>query len=288
MKSQLLTFQNNLLQKMTLVVILLWLTPLSAEMLVSPIRVDLDENSRVASVTINNTSDGSRTYLLDWVEKNMNSSGVYSTLRGDAKPNYNSAQRWLRVSPRRITVPANSNQSVRVQFQPSANMQPGEYRTHLLFKVQSDISEPTSVSTMENAEGLQFQLNMQMSVSIPVVVNYRTPPPQVAISEIKTVPQAVTERYNTLELQLERSGIAGSHGDIVVEMQRSRDTPIERIGFYENVAVFADMPSRSITSSIRSIMSTSPTYRYKPSVRFSRVLDYAFGMSNSYQPTVAA
>ena len=85
-------------------------------MLISPTRVMVDQENRSATMTLRNSSSGSRTYRLSWEDKRATEEGSYTEVpEGEAWP---SAQELIRFSPRQITVGPGENQTVRFSFRP--------------------------------------------------------------------------------------------------------------------------------------------------------------------------
>jgi len=235
----------------TLVVFLsLWLCSQAyAEMLISPTRVMVDQQSRSATMTLRNTSNGPRTYRLSWEDKRATEQGSYTEVpTGEAWP---SAQELIRFSPRQITVGPGENQTVRFSFRPPSDLASGEYRSHLLLEVIPDISEPTSTLEGPGPGGnIGIQIFMQMSFSIPVVARYNTGVPQVTIGEVKAIPVNSGNGLG-LELTFNREGDSSSFGNVTVEMQKDTNSEVELIGKYEELSIFREVNKRRITIPLR-------------------------------------
>ncbi len=241
---------HSFLQRVGVIVIALTIalsTPLHADVLVSPLRVYLDSDQRTATVTLRNPSNGPRTYRLEWLEQKMAENGAYVAYSKEELKQHAAASPYLRLSPRQITVPAQGNQLVRIHYRPNNNMSAGEYRSHLLFRIVPELSEPHSVSEIDGGEGITLKLNMQLSIAIPIVVRHQiTEPPNVTISEVKPILPTTQGERAQLAITLKRSGLGGSIGRVVVEMQRSPNSPVQRIGLSDNVSVYADMHQRRL------------------------------------------
>jgi len=232
--------------------VMLLATPVRADILISPIRVHLDDDNKTASVILRNPSKGPRTYRLEWIEQRMSEDGIYKQYKEGEVVQHSVASPYLRLSPRQVTVPANGNQSVRIQYRPSADMKPGEYRSHLFFRVMPELSEPFSVTEMSGGEGITLKLNMQLSMSIPVVVKHQVSElPEVKIIAVDPVPATAPGQSAQLAVTLQRSGMAGSFGKVVVEMQAGPDAPVELIGMAGNVSVYADAAQRRLVLNLR-------------------------------------
>ncbi len=236
----------------TMIVVMLQSTLVQADMLVSPLRVYLDETNKTASVILRNPSSGPRTYRLEWIEQRMSVDGVYSQYKEGEVVQHSPASPYLRLSPRQITVPPKGNQSVRIHYRPSSDMEQGEYRSHLIFRVVPEISEPYSVSELDAGEGISLKLNMQLSVAIPVIISHQlSEPPEAKIKEVEPLPATTPGQSVQLAVVIQRSGMRGSFGHIVVEMQAGPEAAVERIGFVDNISLFADMEQRRVILNLR-------------------------------------
>ena len=220
-----------------------------ADMMISPTRVLMDDNNRSTTLTLRNSSDGSRTYRLGWQDKRAKEAGGYKMIEeGEAWP---SAQGMVRHSPRQITVGPGENQTVRFNWRPPADLPAGEYRSHLLLEVIPDISEPTSTfASKANDKGIGVQVSMQMSFSIPVVVRHNTVLPTVSIGDVKVIPSK-SGKDTLLSVTFNRAGNASSFGRVVVEMQLNADSPVELIGEHRDLSIFQELDRRKINIPLR-------------------------------------
>ncbi len=229
--------------------------PLRADVLVSPQRVYLDDDKRSATVILRNPSSGPRTYRLEWLEQRMSEDGVYSEYKEGEEQKHASASPYLRLSPRQITVLPNSNQSVRVEFKPGKGMKPGEYRSHMIFRVVEELSEPMSVQKIMGEgdnKGMTLMVSMQMSVAIPVVVRHQVAEtPQVKIASVDVVPATELGQPLQLAVLMESSGLAGCVGRVSVDMQRNAGAAVERIGTADNISIFAEVGKRRLVVNLR-------------------------------------
>ncbi len=199
--------------------------------------------------TLRNPGDGPRTYRLRWEDKRARQNGGYSIVAEDEA--WKSAKEMVRHSPRQITVGPKENQTVRLNWRPPADLPSGEYRSHLLLEVIPDVSEPSASFGNEATEdGIGFQVFMQMSFSIPVIVRHKTSAPEVSISEIKALGGENRDHLG-IDVTFSRTGAASSFGKVVVEMQRDSSSPVEQIGEYKELTIFPENNKRKITIPLR-------------------------------------
>ncbi len=248
-----LWLQQRVVQSVSsLMALMLLISTAHADMLVNPLRVHLDDDTKSARLTLHNPSDGPNTYRLEWLEQQVSVDGVYKRYHEGEAIDHSPASAYLRLSPRQVTVPPGGNQSVRIHFRPAADMAAGEYRSHLLFSVVPELSEPTNVQEIADEDGINVTLNMPQSIAVPVVLKYKvTEAPVVKISAVEPILSTKVGHPPQLAVTLQRSGLVGSFGRVLVEMQLNADAPVERIGVADNVSVFAEMDQRRVVMTLR-------------------------------------
>ena len=223
-----------------------------AELLISPLRVVMDDGNRNATLTLRNTSSGARTYRLGWVEQRMDDGGIYHRVDPET-PGHLGASEMIRFSPRQITVGPGENQTVRLSYRPPSGLAAGEYRSHLLFQVLPDVSEPSGTFEVDGgADGISMQLFMQMSFSLPVIVRQTVSVPAVSIADVAVQP-AEQGKPMGLAVTLRRNGDSSSFGRVVVEAQVDERSPVELIGILNDIAVFTEAGERRVTVPLKDM-----------------------------------
>jgi len=138
--------------------------------------VTFEGNSRKEVTKFLNQGTDTLKFSLSIVPRWMNDSGRIVE-DGDTSLLHEAAP-YLRIYPRVVTVPPNALQSVAVQLRRDAEMEPGEYRSHLLFTPiieENDITEQlgsdTSTSTDEVVtDEVSTQIKIYTASSIPVMI----------------------------------------------------------------------------------------------------------------------
>ena len=223
-----------------------------ADMLISPVRALLTQPGETTNFILRNPSDGPRTYRLEWIEQKQTPQGVGARYAEGETPTHPQASPHLRFTPRQVTVEPNSNQTVRINFRPDGDLAPGEYRSHLLFRVIPEVSEPVSRSTVGAGEGIQLTLDMQLSIAVPVVVRYQiAEAPQVKISQVTPIPATTADQTARLMVSLSHQGNSSSFGRVTVDLQHNAAAPVERIGLLENISIFPDVGQRQLEVVLR-------------------------------------
>jgi fimbrial chaperone protein len=180
-----------------------------ASLLISPMRVILNDRDRSAEVILINSSDKVRTYRLEWVEKRALPLGGYQDLNEQESANFPTASQMFRMSPKQVTLAPNQRQIVKLAARRPQGLANGEYRSHLKFTVLPDEKQlPT-----EQQAGIV--LNLMLNYSIPVILRQGPINSNVDIDSAK-IEQSIVDgevRYN-IEVLMSRSGLSSAYGSI--------------------------------------------------------------------------
>jgi fimbrial chaperone protein len=204
---------------------------------VAPKRVVLEERDRGAQVALVNNSASEKTYRILIVEKKMTADGKLIDVEG---PIENSAQELISYSPRRITLPPGGTQTVRLMVRKPANLAPGEYRSHLLFRAEAEADQGLTLDDVnaEDSDGVSSKLIPLYSLSIPVIVRHGDGDGQATISSAAITDEAGSPQ---LDVDLSRSGEHSIHGDLQVVHVSQGERYV--VGSLLGVGVYSDSTS---------------------------------------------
>lgn len=209
----------------------------SANLLIKPFRVVMDEKNRTAEVTLLNNSDSTKTYNIGWVEKQQSPEGGYIDLEDETPL---SASPYIRHSPRKVTIKPKEYQKIKLRLKMPANMKSGEYRSHLMMKVVES-AQPKPVVEDEPTKGMKIQIIPQLSFSIPVMIRKGA---SNTASEIKAI-SVVKDDKNMpqIDVLLQHSGDYSSYGSLYAYMKVGGGKTQE-IGEAHNIAIFRETSAR--------------------------------------------
>ena len=170
---------------------------------VSPTRVTLSEQNRVAVVNISNLSDVSRTYDIKTTDIVMGKNGTTSEV-----DNFDySAKRIIRFVPRRFTIDPGKRQTVRIMTRMRSDIPDGDYHVHLNFeedpKMQG-IGEDGTPNHQNGTAGMSAPL--AYSTLIPVIVSHGDVSSKISMDAPKLSPAKDKVNTYNLHLTLHRSG----------------------------------------------------------------------------------
>lgn len=224
------------------------------DLLVAPTRLVFEGNRRSAEVTLVNVGPAAATYRISLIHLVMNEAGELEEVE-EPPPGTRIADPLLRFSPRQVRLEPNIAQTVRIQLRKPAELEPGEYRSHMLFRAvpppDALVPEPQE---QENATGLSIRLIPIYGVSIPVIIRHQTSDGAASLSDLELLPPADRFPGGTLSLRIARTGEESVYGNLKV-VHRSPAGENE-IGFVGGVAVYTPIAFRSIRIPLRPVEGT--------------------------------
>ncbi|WP_204144943.1 molecular chaperone [Marinomonas ostreistagni] len=133
-----------------------------ADLLISPVRVVLDERDRSASVTLINSGQETRSYRVSWSKKIALPQGGYRDLTPEEDAQYAGLERMVRISPKQVTLAPKQRQTIKLLVRNPGNLAEGEYRSHLTF---------TALPAQERQQNAPaaFNINVLMNYTMPVL-----------------------------------------------------------------------------------------------------------------------
>lgn len=214
------------------------LAPASAnDLLVAPTRIILDGN-RGTEVILNNIGTEEATYRISLELRRMLPDG---SLEEVETPNAaeQAALDMIRYAPRRVTLPPNQPQAIRIGARVPAELIDGEYRVHMLFRAVPQATPVTETSD-GNSEGFSIRLIPIYGVTIPVIVRNGNLDATAAISNPHVVEQ---DGQQAISFTLSRQGARSTYGEIVVT-RPGIDTPLIRA---RGIAAYPEIAQRTVT-----------------------------------------
>lgn len=210
----------------------------AGDLLVAPTRVVLD-GRRGAEVILNNIGAEEATYRISLELRRMNDIGrLEDIVPEQATDKEKSALEIIRFAPRRVTLPPNQPQSIRVGMQGIEALPDGEYRAHMLFRAIPKAADVTADS--EPAEGLKINLVPIYGVTIPVIIRKGELKATAAIADATIGKDA---EGPTLHFSLNRQGDRSVFGEIHV----TRPGVSEPLLVVKGIAVYPELTTRTVS-----------------------------------------
>ena len=215
-------------------------TPVNAagDLLVAPTRIVLD-GRRGAEVILNNIGAEEATYRISLELRRMGDNGrLEDILPEDASDKEKLALEIIRFAPRRVTLPPNQPQSIRVGLQGTETLPDGEYRAHMLFRAIP--KTPDVTAEMDSGNGLKINLIPVYGVTIPVIIRKGELKATAAIANAAI---ARDDEGQTLQFDLSRQGDKSVFGEVHV----TRPGIAEPLLVAKGIAVYPELGSRQVS-----------------------------------------
>jgi P pilus assembly chaperone PapD len=240
-------------------------------LLVAPTRVVFGGTRHTAEISLINTGSRAATYRISLIRLRMNERGdVQEIEEGQAGERF--ADALVRFSPRQVTLEPRVAQTVRIALRKPADLEAGEYRSHLLFREMPSADAPVEEA---KAGGFSVRLIPIFGVSIPVIVRHGALTSLLLLEGSRLVESAGGEQ--ALQVTLRREGDSSVYGTLEVAWLPARGGRVE-VGRVQGVAVY--MPNLSRVVLI-------PLARLEAGALTRGRLEVTFTATDSVRPLVA-
>ncbi|HEV7233207.1 MAG TPA: molecular chaperone [Sphingorhabdus sp.] len=216
------------------------ITPAHAagDLLIAPTRVIFD-GRRGTEVILNNIGDEEATYRITLELRRMNAEGRLDDVDvATANDKEKAALEVIRYAPRRVTLPPNQPQSIRVGLQPGDTLPDGEYRAHMLFRAIP--KTPAATAAQDAGNEVKIQLIPIYGISIPIIVRKGNLEATAALSNVR---MGKDNEGPTLEFDLSRKGEKSVFGEIHVTKPGVSDP----VTVAKGIAIYPEVASRNVS-----------------------------------------
>jgi hypothetical protein len=216
-----------------------------ADLMLHPTRLVFDKNQRAAQLELINNGKETATYRITLVNRRMNEIGEFSAV-DTPLPGEQFSDDMLRYSPRQVVLAPGEAQTVRVLLRRPANLQQGEYRSHLQFDRMPEIST-NSIDTIGHkveTSAVGVDLKALIGVSIPVIVRQGDTSAAVTLAGPHLLPPQAG-KGSVLAVDLQRMGDRSVYGDLVVTFAPNNGVEHE-VGVAGGLAVYTPNDTRKI------------------------------------------
>jgi P pilus assembly chaperone PapD len=249
--------------------LLSFITSVQANLLVTPKRIVFNERDRTHQVVLINAGDQARSYRLEWVEQQQVDGGAYRLLKEGESIGRKKASDIMRFSPRQVRLGPGERQVVKILARRNANMEPGEYRSHLLFSALP----PESKETNEAVDGMSMKLHVLVSYSIPVMLNVDYTAPEIFVSDVKVNERADKDnKFADVIVSLNKKGNYSAYGKVKAYFKAGNEDNYQEVGVLNSVSMFGE--ANTYTANVTWVNSPSARQgtlkiRYEGDAEFS-------------------
>jgi P pilus assembly chaperone PapD len=184
----------------------------AGDLLIAPTRLVLN-GSRGTEVILNNIGDATATYRISLELRRMTAEGSIVDIDPAAATEQEKlALSMISYAPRRVVLPPNQPQAIRVAVRAPQGLLDGEYRAHMMFRA---IPEAKPVVQSDAPEtGLKISLNPIYGITIPIIIR------QGSLAATATITSAKIDRSEqrpALVVGLNRQGTKSTFGHITIK-----------------------------------------------------------------------
>lgn len=210
----------------------------AGDLLVAPTRVILD-GRRGTEVILNNIGAEEATYRISLELYRMNAEGRLDAVTPEnANDKEKAALEIIRFAPRRVTLPPNQPQSIRIGVQGMENLPDGEYRAHMLFRAIPKADAVTEETDAGN--GVKISLIPIYGVTIPIIVRKGELKATAALANLH---MGHDNEGPTVDFNLSRSGDKSVFGEIHI----TKTGVAEPIAIVKGLAIYPERDGREVS-----------------------------------------
>lgn len=210
-------------------------------LLVAPIRVIFEDGKQREDLNLSNIGQDTAVYLISFLHYQMLEDGSFKQLSdSDALPTPR-ADTYLRIFPRRVTLPPGESQIVRLQFRKQPGMKDGEYRSHLYFRADKNAAPLGMKSSKEDTTKLSVSITPVFGISIPIIIRNGDLNLDLKLSDLslKTVNDSI---YN-LAVSINRTGSKSAYGSLEATFVPDKGQAFV-VGVANGVGVYTELNKR--------------------------------------------
>ena len=205
------------------------------DLLVAPQRVVLN-GSRGMELILTNVGEDVATYRISLEVRRMTADGDIEDVATPSAAE-TAARDMIFYAPRRITLPPDQPQSIRIVARAPKGLPDGEYRIHMLFRAVP-APRPAAPAPGE-VKGIAFEIRPIYGVTIPVIVRMGN---LTATAAIANVHLTTDKGKPAIAMNLSRQGTRSTFGEVRVLKSGVK----EPIALQRGVAVYTEVGERKV------------------------------------------
>ena len=181
------------------------------DLLIAPTRLVLD-GRRGGEVILSNMGNRDATYRISLELRRMDEDGTLAVVEeSEATAKERAALEMIRYAPRRVTLPPDQPQAVRISARPGADLPDGEYRVHMSFAALPRVESVAQAPAESN--GISISLTPIYGIVMPIIVRKG----ELEVTAGLANPRIEqTERGEAFAVEMLRSGNSSVYGDLMV------------------------------------------------------------------------
>lgn len=210
-------------------------TAAQGDLLIAPTRLVLD-GRRGGEVILSNIGNEEATYRIDLELRRMTPEGdLVPVAEAEASATERAALEMIRYAPRRVVLPPDEPQAIRISARPAPELPDGEYRVHMSFAAIPKVQAVAPAAEEPSEGGFAINLIPIYGITMPIIVRK---------GELEVVAGLANPRVEASPegpaflVDITRSGETSIFGDLLVYRQGDAEPLVvaRGIGVYPEIA----------------------------------------------------
>lgn len=182
---------------------------------IAPTRVVFEDRDRTEELVLFNRGEQDVTYRISLIAMEMDEDGGLDRIDDEPSDDLQLAHELLRFAPRQVHLEPGESQRIRMSVRKPAELDEGEYRSHLLFQAVPEARDDTDPETGD--DDLALRINLISGISIPAIVRHGELSADIDIRDLEFVPADGDGVRDRVRFSLNRDGDRSTYGEIDVE-----------------------------------------------------------------------
>ncbi|QQL49134.1 fimbrial biogenesis chaperone [Mucilaginibacter ginkgonis] len=214
-------------------------------LLIVPRRVVFEGAKRVQELNLANTGIDSARFTISIIEYRMEKDGSFKEITAPDSGQY-FADKFVRFFPRSVSLAPNEAQTIKLQLVNTAQLQTGEYRSHIYFRAVPKIDNSPIIDKSKDSAAIKGEISIkllaQYGLSIPLIIRVGQQDLKVSMTNLIVKYQ---DNKPVLQLDINRSGNVSVYGDIKVNYVADNGT-VSSLGIIRGLAVYTPNAVRTV------------------------------------------
>ena len=212
------------------------------DLLLYPKRIVFEGTKRTQELNLANSGKDTARYVLSVVQIRMKEDGSFENIT-EPDSGQNFADKYFRIFPRKVVLPPNEAQTVKIQLSNTGELQPGEYRSHLYIRAEPEKQPLGEEDPPKDQKNIEVKLLAVFGISIPVIIRQGENTAAVNLSDASFRMEDTTP---LAQFTLNRSGNMSVYGAISID-HISPQGKITHVAGANGLAVYTPTQRRNLT-----------------------------------------
>lgn len=219
------------------------------DLMLFPKRIVFEGNKRSQEINLANSGKDTARYIISVVQIRMKEDGSFENIT-EPDPGQQFADKYFRIFPRTVLLPPNEAQTVKVQLMNTAEIQPGEYRSHLYVRAEEEKKPLGEEESPKDSKTISVKIKAVFGISIPVIIRSGENTSKVSIADVAFVRESGVPP--TVRFTLQREGNMSTYGDVTIDYLPADGKPI-RVGTANGLSVYTPTTRRHFSLPLNQV-----------------------------------